>query len=256
MPNTFVSDPPLEQAVAQSLEGGVRGRTPAGSRGTLAWSVTAFRTAIADDILFVASPELIGTGFFQNAGDTRRAGLDVELSGGVKYLGWFVSYRMAAATLESPLTLPGNLEVNDAASADGTLAVEPGDRLPGIPRHNVKAGVRYSLTEAWDLAFDAAATSNRVFVGDEGNDQPGLAGYGIANLRSVYRVTDSMEVFVRIDNLFDKEYATFGALADLEIFLSEAPNATIPRFVTPGAPRSGFTGDAVHVLTTTPMSCP
>ena len=242
VPNAFVSDPRLDQVVARSVEGGVRGRTPGRSRGTVDWSVTAYRTAIADDIIFIASPELIGTGFFQNAGDTRRAGLDVELSGGVTRLGWFVSYGMVEATFESPLALPGNPAVNDAASADGTLAVDPGDRLPGIPRHNVKAGVRYSLTEAWDLALDALAASSRVFVGDESNDQPELAGYGIANLRSVYRVTDGLELFVRIDNLFGKEYETFGVLADLELFLSEAENATIPRFVTPGAPRSGFTG--------------
>ncbi len=242
VPNAFVSDPPLEQAVARSVEGGLRGRAPGNARAGIGWSIVAFRTAIDDDILFVASPELIGTGFFQNAGSTRRVGLDVELSGQVEHVGWFASYGLVEATFESPLELPSNPVVNDAASAEGTLHVEPGDRLPGIPRHNFKAGIRYGLTEAWDLAFETIAASSRVLVGDEGNDQPELDGYGIANLRSVYRLTDGLEVFVRIDNLFDKEYGTFGALAELEIFLSEAPDAEVPRFVTPGAPRSGFAG--------------
>jgi outer membrane receptor protein involved in Fe transport len=242
VPNAFVSDPPLEQAVARSVEGGLRGRAPGNARAGIEWSIVAFRTAIDDDIIFVASPELIGTGFFQNAGNTRRVGLDVELSGQVEHVGWFASYGLVEATFESALELPSNPAVNDAASAEGTLRVEPGDRLPGIPRHSFKAGIRYGLTEAWDLAFETIAASSRVLVGDEGNDQPELDGYGIANLRSVYRLSDGLEVFVRIDNLFDKEYGTFGALAELEIFLSEAPDAEVPRFVTPGAPRSGFAG--------------
>ena len=242
VPNAFVSDPPLKQTVARSVEGGLRGRVAGDARASIVWSIVAFLTAIGDDILFVASPELIGTGFFQNAGNTRRVGLDVELSGQVENVGWFANYGMVEATFESPLALPSNPAVNDAASAEGTLHVEPGARLPGIPRHSFKAGIRYGLTEAWDLAFETMAASSRVLVGDEGNDQPELDGYGIANLRSVYRLRDGLEVFVRVENLFDKVYATFGALAELDIFLSEAPDAEVPRFVTPGAPRSGFAG--------------
>ena len=242
VPNAFTSDPPLEQAVARSVEGGFRGRLVAGSRASIDWSVVAFRTAIGDDILFVASPDLIGTGFFQNAGDTRRVGLDVELSGQIDRVGWFANYGMVQATFESPLALPSNPAVNDAAGEDGDIAVEPGDRLPGVPRHSFKAGVSYRPTEAWELAFYTIAASSRVFVGDEGNDQPELVGYGIVNLRSAYRLSSSLEVFVRVDNLFDKEYATFGALAEVEIFLAEVPDAKVARFVTPGAPRSGFAG--------------
>ena len=67
VPNAFISDPPLEQAVARSVEGGLRGRIVDASRWRLNWSVAVYHTAIADDILFVASPELIGTGYFQNA---------------------------------------------------------------------------------------------------------------------------------------------------------------------------------------------
>ena len=242
VPNAFVSDPPLEQVVAHSVEGGLRGRAPGNAQAGIGWSIVAFRTAIDDDILFVASPELLGTGFFQNAGNTRRVGLEVELSGQVEHVGWFASYGLVEATFESPLELPSNPAVNDAASAEGTLSVEPGDRLPGIPRHSFKAGIRYGLTEAWDLAFETIAASSRVLVGDEGNDQPELDGYGVANFRSVYRLSDGLEVFVRVDNLFDKEYGTFGVLAEVEVFLSEAPDAEVPRFVTPGAPRSGFAG--------------
>jgi hypothetical protein len=47
-------------------------------------------------------------------------------------------------------------------------------------------------------------------------------------------------------NLFDAEYATFGALAEVEIDLEGAPEADLPRFVSPGAPRSAFAGVRVR----------
>ena len=242
VPNAFISDPPLEQAVARSVEGGLRGRVTNASRWRLNWSVAVYHTAIADDILFVASPELIGSGYFQNAGDTRRLGLDAELNGQIDRLGWYAGYGLVDATFQSLLELPSDEEVNDAATEGGFVLVEPGDRMPGIPRHSFKAGIRYGLTGAWDVMLETITASSRVFVGDEGNDQARLAGYGIANLRSVYRAGEHVELFLRIDNLFDKRYATSGVLAELEVFLSEAPDASDPRFVGPGAPRSGFAG--------------
>ena len=241
VPNAFVSDPSLEQAVARSVEGGARGRQVI-SVGEVEWAVTVYRTRIRDDILFVGSPDLIGTGFFQNAGDTQRVGLDLELSGNVSRLGWFASYTWVEATFESPLLLPSNPIVNDAADDDGMLRVEPGDRLPGIPRHSLKGGVRYDVTEAWNLAVETVVASSRIFFGDEGNDQAELDGYGVVNLRSSYRFGENLELFVRVDNLFDAEYATFGVLAELEIDLHEVPDASDPRFVAPGAPRSAFAG--------------
>ncbi len=241
VPNAFISDPPLEQAVARSIEGGVRGRWT-GAPGNLDWSASFYRTRIDDDILFIASPELIGTGYFQNAGDTQRVGLDLDLRGQINRVGWYLGYGLVEATFESPLELPGNDEVNDATTGNGALAVQPGDRLVGIPRHSVKAGIGVPLTRAFDIAVEAVAASNRIFLGDEGNDQLPLDGYGAINLRSAYRLTPEVELFVRVDNLFDAEYETFGALAELEVELEEVPNAEDPRFVGPAAPRSGFAG--------------
>ena len=242
VPNAFVSDPPLEQAVARSVEGGARGRGGGTNGQRVAWSATVYRTRIADDILFIASPELRGTGFFQNGGDTLRVGLDAELSGSIDRTDWFLSYGLVQATFESPLSLPSNEAINDAASTEGTIAVAPGDRLPSIPRHSMKAGVGVALTSAWDVAVETILTSSRVFVGDEGNDQAEVDGYGLVNLRSSYQATDRVVLFLRVDNLLDTEYETFGVLAEIEIELDEAPGAADPRFVSPGAPRSAFAG--------------
>jgi len=196
--------------------------------------------------MFVSSAELLGTGFFQNAGDTRRVGVDAELTGSAERFGWHASYGLVQATFESALHLPTNPAVNDAASEDGELSVEPGDRLPGIPRHSFKLGGRYDLTSAWTIAADGIMSSSRVFVGDEGNDQAALDGYGVVNFRSTYAVNDTFEIFGRVDNLFDVNYATFGVLAEVELELEEAPGADDPRFVSPGSPRSAFAGVRVR----------
>ena len=242
VPNAFISDPPLEQAVARSVEAGVRGRSTGANGQRLEWSATAYRTGIADDILFVASPKLRGTGFFQNAGDTLRVGLDVELTGHIDRVDWFASYGLVQATFESPLTLPSNETINDAATDEGTITVAPGDRLPGVPRHSMKAGVGLALSRAWDVAVETVLTSSRVFVGDEGNDQAEVDGYDLFNLRTSYQATDDVTLFLRVDNLLDTNYETFGVLAEIEIELEEAPEATDPRFVSPGAPRGAFAG--------------
>ena len=241
VPNAFLSDPPLEQAVAKSLEGGVRGDLVT-SGGTLEWSASWYRTRIDDDILFVASSRLIGTGFFQNAGDTQRVGLDADIRGRINRVEWFASYGLVNATFESPLELPGNVEVNDATNNEGRLEVRPGDRLPGIPRHSFKTGVGIAVTRDWDVALEANRSSSRVFLGDEGNDQLPVDGYAVANLRSSYRLNDALELFVRIDNLYNTDYETFGLLAEIEIDLAEVPGADDPRFLSPGPPRSGFAG--------------
>ena len=236
VPNAFVSDPPLDQTVARSFEAGVRGRWGSGE-----WSITSYRTRINDDILFIASPELIGTGYFQNAGDTARLGFDVELSGRVERTSWYASVGLVNATFESPLLLPGDEEVNDAADDDG-LPVEPGDRLPGIPRYSLKAGVRQAVTDDWDVALETVTASSRFFVGDEGNDQVTLDGYGVFTFLSAYRIGAGVELFGRVDNLFGALYSTAGVLAELEVRLREVPDASDPRFVSPGPPRSAFAG--------------
>ncbi len=244
VPNAFLSDPPLEQAVARSTEGGLRGHW-ANLNGSFDWSASIYSTQIKEDILFVASPTLIGTGYFQNAGDTQRKGVDLNLQGQLTKVSFYLNYGLVDATFQTPVTLPGDDDVNDAVNDDGQLEVAAGDRLTGIPRHSLKTGVAIRPIERWNIALEAVTSSNRIFLGDEGNDQLPLDGYQTINLRSSFELTRTTELFIRIDNLSNAQYETFGALAELEVPLHEAPNATDPRFVSPGWPRSAFAGARV-----------
>ena len=42
------------------------------------------------------------------------------------------------------------------------IRVNPGDRLPGIPRHRFKVGVDYWVTNAWTVGADLVAALNRL----------------------------------------------------------------------------------------------
>ena len=114
--------------------------------------------------------------------------------------------------------------------------------MPGIPRHSLKAGAGVALSSAWDIAAETLLTSSRVFVGDEGNDQAELDGYGFINLRTSYKANRHRRPVPARGQLLDTKYETFGVLAEVEIALDEAPGAADPRFVSPGAPRSAFAG--------------
>ncbi len=243
VPNAFISDPPLEQVVARTLEVGMRTRTPASLKGAvMGGSVAIFRSRNLDDIIFVASPSLIGTGFFQNAGVTQRLGLELGWEASYGNLVWYTHYSLVDATFQSDLLLPSDRQVNDAADESGQLQVRSGDRLPGVPRHNGKFGLGYAIRPGWSVALDSILASSQIFLGDEGNDQEELSGYGIVNLRSTYRIHERLEVFLMIKNLFNRDYASFGALAQLEVDLVEAPQAEDPRFLGPGTPRAAWGG--------------
>ncbi len=242
VPNAFVSDPPLAQVVSRTVEAGARGRATSMSTGSIDWSAAFYRSRIDDDIIFVASPVLVGTGFFQNAGSTERRGIELDAAGTRGRVHWRASYAWTRATFQSMLALPSNPEVNDAATEDGLLLVEPGDRLPSVPDHGLAVALSIDLDDDWTLGADLVASSSRRLLGDEGNDQMPVPGYAIVNLLTTYRVTERLEGVLRISNLFDADYATFGVLAEVEVPLAEAPGADTPRFVTPGAPRGIWVG--------------
>ena len=124
LPNAFVSDPPLDEVVAQSVEGGARGRA-----GGVSWSASVFRTAISDDIIFVSSGALTNSGHFENIGDTSRTGVETAVSGtAAGAVAWSGAYTYLRATFGTPLTLSSP---NHPDEVDGEIRVLPGNWIPG-----------------------------------------------------------------------------------------------------------------------------
>jgi outer membrane receptor protein involved in Fe transport len=77
----LISDPPLKQVVSHNFEAGLRGRYDLdGKAGELRWNAGAFTTENTDDIINVAGTIVLGHGYFLNAGDTRRRGIEAGIS--------------------------------------------------------------------------------------------------------------------------------------------------------------------------------
>jgi outer membrane receptor protein involved in Fe transport len=130
--------------------------------------------------------------------------------------------------------------------------VRPGDHLPSIPSHRFKLGFDYWLTPQWRVGADLIAVSSQFFRGDEGNDDRPLPGYAVVNLRTGYKLSDSVEVYGLVKNLFNTDYSTFGTYFDTGGLRTVAGdpvgvgrNATVlenPRTITPAAPLAIYGG--------------
>lgn len=233
LPNAFLADPPLEQVVAKTYEAGVRGDWHGGG-----WHAGVFRTTNDDDILFISAGALTNEGFFDNVGETRRDGFEANLTGSVgRGLTWSLDYTYLDATFRDNFTVTSP---NHPEAIAGEIAVESGDRLPLIPQHLLKAGVRFTPKDALTFGADVLASSGAFFRGDEGNLLEELDGYSVFNVRAEYRLSDRTSIFASIDNLLDEEYATFGLFGEADEVLGD--DFDEPYFVGPGAPRAAWIG--------------
>ena len=239
----FLSDPPLKQVVSRTYEAGLRGTIPTerwGIGGRTRWNFGVFRTGLQDDIL-LAQSGIQGRGFFQNAGDTRRQGIEAGLSWrGADGLAVAVDYALIDATFRTEQRLPS--PNNPFADADGAVRVERGDRIPGIPRHRLRFDAEWRPLPPWTVGGNVVANSSQYLRGDEGNQLKPLGGYATVNLRTSLRVGPGVEVYGLVRNLFDKRYASFGTLYDVGAAQALNPGLSDPRAATPALPRTFFGG--------------
>jgi len=212
LPSALASDPPLKQVVSHTYEAGLRGKftLPDLVPGRFGWNFGLFRTDLNNDIYGVATS--ISTTFFENIGSTRRQGIETGLAYNDDKWSVYGNYSLVDATFRSPLTLPS--PSNPFADAAGNIQVAPGDRLPGIPEHQLKLGADYHVTPHWTVGGTFIFNSDQFFRGDESNQNKPLPGYEVVNLHSSYEVTKNFELFADISNLFDTRYATFGEYGD------------------------------------------
>jgi len=78
-----------------------------------------------------------------------------------------------------------------------------------------------------------------------------IPGYTVVNLQSTYHVTKRAEIFARLINLFDKQYATAGFLTTSSFsangtFIPDPNNRPNENAVAPAAPRAIWVGMRVR----------
>jgi outer membrane receptor protein involved in Fe transport len=217
LPNSFLADPPLDDIVARTIEAGFRG-----TNGNVNWNAGVFYTELKDDLFFFPATEddpadpRLNVGIFDNIDKTSRAGLELGADGQYDKLTWFANYAYIRAAFEDNFSYAREVD-DDVVAFD----VNKGDRLPGIPEHNIKIGADYAFTQKLSAGFTASYHSSQYFRGDEAN-------------------VDNLQFFAKVDNLFDSEYDTFGLYGEPD----EAPGFDFedPRFVGTSSPRAGWIG--------------
>jgi len=240
--NALVSDPPLNQVVSKTWQAGFRGRS-AGAGGRLDWSLGAYRSDNDNDIVPLASA-IQGRGSYGNVPRTRREGFEADLD--VKAERWmaYASASQVEATYRFSAALPS--PNSPFADDDGNVEVTPGDRIGGIPSWRVKAGGDLDLTATITLGADVLGVGSQRLVGDQANQDRPLPAYWVASAHAAWKLSHGLEAYGRIDNLFDRRYATFAtyfetdALANLHP--SPLPDPASPVSETPAAPRSFLIG--------------
>jgi outer membrane receptor protein involved in Fe transport len=241
LPNSFLADPPLKKVLARTVELGARGKQ-AGWR----WSAAAYRTLSGDDIQFISAGNAINAGYFRNVGSTRRQGVELMLGGPVGPIEFVARYSFIDATY-----VDGFIEHspdNSSADANGDIVVAPGSRIPAIPRQTLRLRVDGDAAPGWRLGANLLLNGATFARGDENNRAAGgrVGGYAVLNLDTTVQLAAHVELFARVNNVFDRRYANFGILG-ANVFANAAhtfdpANARAETFVGQGAPRGAWAG--------------
>ena len=234
----LVSDPKLKQVVSRTVEAGLRGTRELGpDLGLFGWKLGGFHTRNQDDILDVPSP-VQGFGYFRNVGTTQRQGVEAEVNLRSDRFYAYATYAFLDATFQTPILLSS--PNNPFADASGDIQVRRGDQIPLVPHNRAKVGIDYRVTPLFTLGGDVLYTGRQYYVGDESNQNRRLPSYVTTALHASYQITKEVELFGRVENLFDARYYNYGTFFETDQIASA--NFTDPRSVSPGRPRAFYAG--------------
>jgi iron complex outermembrane receptor protein len=250
LPANLAGDPPtLRQVIARTFEAGLRGHLASLllADDVLQWKAGLFRTALSNDLYAISTS--LSSGFYQNIGSTRREGGQAGITYQWKQGLFYLDYSYVQATFESSFVL--NSSSNPFADpVTGNILVHPGDLLPGVPRNRIKIGADYEWLPNWSVGATGLYVSSSFYKGDESNQNPALPGYTVLNLHTRYTFWRKSQLFLTVNNVLNRNYATFGVYSDPTGVgapgIPPGADSNGPgvdnRFQSPAAPRSLFGG--------------
>lgn len=196
--------------------------TEAGAKlqlGSLTGEATVFRALTNDEI--VVNTNSGGRSTYQNAGRTRRSGAELALTYrfaenwraqlAYTYVEALYSDSYLACT-GAPCNQPASLDEQQAILTGqqplpaNTAIVGAGNRLPGVPKSNLFASIRFGKDVGWQ------ATATGQYIGNIAVNDLNTAlaaSYTIFGLSGGYGMelpSYHLNTFVRVNNLFDRDY--------------------------------------------------
>lgn len=186
----------LQPATSRSLEAGLKARGEAGT-----FTLAVFETTTAREI--VTQTNLGGRATFQNAGATRRRGLEASAELALSA----TLQAQAAATWLDATYRDGFLTCAATPCAAAASVVRAGNRIPGIARTAVSGGLTWQPAGGWRFTLEGRALG-RVWVNDGNTD----AAAGHATLATAASHTLDLGAWqlgtvLRVDNLTGRRYA-------------------------------------------------
>jgi iron complex outermembrane receptor protein len=211
----------LDPARSRNAEIGVKLRPDAHVEATLA----LFRADTRNELAVATSSG--GRTTYQNIGEARRDGAEAALAWRIAddwklQLAWtWLDARFRSAFLTcagTPCTTPDT-------------AVAAGARIPGIPRSDLHAGVRWGGERGWHAGASGDYVG-AVVVNDRGSDRAPAYVVAAADLGYAFELdAGRLDAFARIDNAIDRRYAG-------SIIVNDANG----RYFEPGAGRAFMVG--------------
>ncbi|WP_430413774.1 TonB-dependent receptor plug domain-containing protein [Parasphingorhabdus sp.] len=190
----------LQPETSQSWDAGITQQLIA---GRLELNATLYQRDSENLINFVGCPVQVGIcmnrpfGTYDNVARARARGVELGVT---------------MRPVDS-LTFAANYTLVDAENRDNDLV------LARRPRNSVNASVDYD----WTFGLKTGATVSHIGSSfDNASNSRSVEGYILVDLRAAMPITDNIEIYGRVENLFDEQYET------------------IFRFGTPG--RSAFAG--------------
>lgn len=234
LPNGFVADPPLNKVVTRTLESSLQGQV-----NDTKYTATVFYSQSLDDIIFQQAGSTSSRGYFINIDKTQRIGAELSAQHQLDKLMLHGSYNYLTATFESSFT---SFSPMNPLGPD--REVTPGDSIPGQPNHQFKLRAVYQLAADWLVGAQFIYASEQYYRGDEANENKQISGYGLLNMYANYEHSSSLSFAMRVDNVFDHAYDTFGTYGEADEVLEDIyPEIDSPYFIGVGHPRMlSFTG--------------
>lgn len=141
-----------------------------------------YRQWMQDEIIYANFNNL-------NLKETRRLGADL-------YINWQITDTVSARLDYS--------WIDAQIGSDGF----DGSEVPLVPEHKLRASVEWLPSEPIRILLGASYTDDVYVGGDFANGSDELDGYVLFDMSARYALTEDIDLFATVDNLFDKEYVS------------------------------------------------
>jgi outer membrane receptor protein involved in Fe transport len=171
------------------------------------------------------------------------------------------------ATYQSTFVV--SADSNSSADANGDITVRPGNRIPLIPRHTGRLALDYDFDHRWDIGGTLILASGSYLHGNENNANVAggtngegnfisptgtgwIPSYAVLNLQATCHLGKHVDLFGKLVNALNKQYATAGFLTSDSFepngaFRADPATYTNENAVSPATPRAIWAGVRLHL---------